>query len=290
MPGAGADTPGLVSLGRSLYFERRLSVNGTQSCNDCHRLDGDRPSGADGHRTSDGARGDRGKRNAPSVKNAGYHVAQFWDGRAKTLEEQAEGPILNSVEMGMPSAAAAEAALRAAPEYREPVRRRVPGRSRAGHPAERGPGPRGVREDASDEGPPRRFPQGGPRRPVEPGGGGPPPLPEDGLHHLPQLAHDRSEPVPAPRPRQALGHRRRGPLRRHEERGGPAQVQGAVPPQRGEHRPLLPRRLGRPARRGRPEDGLAPARQGADRRRDRLDRRLPGSARRPERARRPPAR
>ena len=127
MPGSEADTPALVALGKALYFEKRLSVNGTQSCNDCHRLDGARPSGADGEKTSDGARGTKGSRNAPSVKNAGFHVAQFWDGRAKTLEEQASGPILNPSEMAMPSAAAAEAALRSASEYRGPFGAAFPG-------------------------------------------------------------------------------------------------------------------------------------------------------------------
>lgn len=120
MPGAEADTPALVALGKALWFEKRLSATGTQSCNDCHRLDGERPSGADGERTSGGARGTKGSRNTPSVKNAGFHLAQFWDGRAKTLEEQAEGPILNPVEMAMPDAAAVESALRAAPEYAAP--------------------------------------------------------------------------------------------------------------------------------------------------------------------------
>jgi cytochrome c peroxidase len=127
MPGSEADTPRLAELGKALYFERRLSVNGTQSCNDCHRLDGDGHSGADGEKTSDGARGEKGTRNSPSVKNAGYHVSQFWDGRAKTLEEQAEGPLLNPVEMAMPSAAAVEAVLRGAPEYRAPFAAAFPG-------------------------------------------------------------------------------------------------------------------------------------------------------------------
>jgi cytochrome c peroxidase len=127
MPGAEADTPALVALGKALYFEKKLSATGTQSCNDCHRLDGERPSGADGQATSAGVKGNKGARNSPSVKNAGFHVAQFWDGRAKTLEEQAQGPILNPVEMAMPSAAAAEAALRGAPEYREPFAAAFPG-------------------------------------------------------------------------------------------------------------------------------------------------------------------
>ncbi len=130
MPGAEDDAPALVALGKSLYFEKRLSVTGTQSCNDCHRLDGDRPSGSDGQRTSDGAKGKRGTRNSPSVKNAGYHVAQFWDGRAKTLEEQATGPLLNPVEMAMPDAAAVEAALLAAPEYHETFAAAFPGDTR----------------------------------------------------------------------------------------------------------------------------------------------------------------
>ena len=127
MPGTEADTPGRVSLGRALWFEKRLSVNGTQSCNDCHRLDGDRPTGSDGEKTSAGAKGTAGTRNSPSVKNAGYHVAQFWDGRARTLEEQAEGPLLNPVEMAMPDAASVEAGLRGAPEYREAFAAAFPG-------------------------------------------------------------------------------------------------------------------------------------------------------------------
>ena len=127
MPGGEGDTPERVALGRTLWFEKKLSVTGTQACNDCHRLDGERPTGADGERTSDGAKGERGPRNSPSVKNAGYHLAQFWDGRAKTLEEQATGPILNPVEMAMPSAAAAEAALRASPGYQEPFAAAFPG-------------------------------------------------------------------------------------------------------------------------------------------------------------------
>jgi cytochrome c peroxidase len=127
MPGSDADTPERVALGKALWFEKRLSVTGTQSCNDCHRLDGESPTGADGRRTSEGARGSRGSRNAPSVKNAGFHVAQFWDGRARTLEEQAAGPILNSAEMAMPDAATVEQALKGAPEYRERFAAAFPG-------------------------------------------------------------------------------------------------------------------------------------------------------------------
>lgn len=102
MPGGEKDTPTLVELGKKLYFEKKMSVNGTQSCNDCHKVD-QNFAGVDNEPTSPGAEGKRGDRNSPTTLNAGFHFAQFWDGRAKTLEEQAKGPVLNPVEMGMPS-------------------------------------------------------------------------------------------------------------------------------------------------------------------------------------------
>lgn len=117
MPGAEKDTPALVALGRQLYFEPRLSINDTQSCNSCHRLDTSK-SGVDNLPVSIGARGERGTRNAPTVLNAGWHASQFWDGRAKDLVEQAKGPILNPIEMGMPDEQAVENKLRAIDEYR----------------------------------------------------------------------------------------------------------------------------------------------------------------------------
>lgn len=100
MPGAEADTREMVDLGRELFVSTELSVNRTQSCDTCHRLDG---GGVDRLPTSPGALGGLGPRNTPTVVNAGFHTAQFWDGRAETLEEQASGPILNPVEMAMPS-------------------------------------------------------------------------------------------------------------------------------------------------------------------------------------------
>jgi cytochrome c peroxidase len=101
MPGASADTPARVALGRRLYFDKQLSVNETISCNSCHVLDNRGP-GVDGQPTSLGAFGKRGGRNSPTTLNAGFHFAQFWDGRATNLQEQAKGPILNPVEMAMP--------------------------------------------------------------------------------------------------------------------------------------------------------------------------------------------
>jgi len=107
-------TPEKIALGRALFYDVRLSRNHTISCNSCHPLD---RYGADGQRTSPGFDGHRGTRNAPSVFNAASHFAQFWDGRAATVEEQAVMPIMNGDEMGMGSEQAVVASIEAAPEY-----------------------------------------------------------------------------------------------------------------------------------------------------------------------------
>lgn len=83
-------------LGRRLFHETRLSSDGTVSCASCHNLE---RGGVDGRRVSVGVNGALGKVNAPTVFNAVFNVAQFWDGRAATLAEQAGGPIVNPVEM-----------------------------------------------------------------------------------------------------------------------------------------------------------------------------------------------
>lgn len=116
MPGCEADTPERVALGRKLFNDKRLSVNQSQSCNTCHRVDGGR-GGVDNESFSLGAHGQRGGRNAPTVLNAGFHLAQFWDGRAETLEDQAKGPVLNPVEMGMPNAGEVVSRLKASKDY-----------------------------------------------------------------------------------------------------------------------------------------------------------------------------
>lgn len=118
MPGAEKDTAELVALGKKLYFETKLSVNDTQSCNSCHLVDNNR-AGVDNEKTSKGAKpGTLGDRNSPTVLNAGFHIAQFWDGRAKDLVEQAKGPILNPVEMAMPSEKAVTDKLSKDAEYK----------------------------------------------------------------------------------------------------------------------------------------------------------------------------
>ncbi len=107
-------TPAKVDLGRMLFYETRLSKNHDLSCNSCHALDA---YGVDGQRFSKGHRGQLGGRNSPTVYNAGNHVAQFWDGRAATLEDQAKGPILNPVEMAMPSEKRVVEVLKSIPGY-----------------------------------------------------------------------------------------------------------------------------------------------------------------------------
>ncbi len=92
----------LVDLGRRLFLDKRLSMAGDISCNSCHGLDS---YGVDGEPTSPGHLGKRGDRNSPSVFNAALHMSQFWDGRAKDVEEQALGPVMNPVEMAMPTEA-----------------------------------------------------------------------------------------------------------------------------------------------------------------------------------------
>lgn len=116
MPGATNDTPSQVALGKRLYFDKRLSENNTQSCNSCHAVDNGR-AGVDNEPTSPGAFGKRGDRNSPTTLNAGFHMTQFWDGRAADLKEQAKGPVLNSVEMAMPSEAIVIERLTADKDY-----------------------------------------------------------------------------------------------------------------------------------------------------------------------------
>ncbi len=89
-----------VALGKFLYFDPRLSKDGTISCASCHiPFHGF----ADPHRVSAGVGGQLGSRNSPTVINRLFSAEQFWDGRAKDLEEQAHGPLVNPVEMAMPS-------------------------------------------------------------------------------------------------------------------------------------------------------------------------------------------
>jgi len=114
---SSADNPitdAKVKLGRMLYYDARLSANQKISCNTCHPLDA---YGAESKSVSTGFKNQQGKRNAPTVYNAAGHFVQFWDGRAPTVEEQAKGPILNPVEMAMPSNIAAVEVIKSMPGY-----------------------------------------------------------------------------------------------------------------------------------------------------------------------------
>jgi cytochrome c peroxidase len=113
-----------VLLGRMLYFEPRLSKGQALSCNSCHLLD---QYGVDGQPTSDGHKGKLGDRNSPTVYNAAGQFVQFWDGRAADVEEQAKGPVMNPVEMAMPSERQVVAVLKSMPEYVDAFQRAFPG-------------------------------------------------------------------------------------------------------------------------------------------------------------------
>jgi cytochrome c peroxidase len=99
VPPDNPQTPEKIALGEKLFFDGRLSADGTVACSTCHD-----PARAftDGRPASIGIKGRVGQRNAPTILNALYNQTQFWDGRVKTLEEQAALPIVNPSEMGQP--------------------------------------------------------------------------------------------------------------------------------------------------------------------------------------------
>jgi len=97
---ANAVTPEKVLLGKTLYYDNRLSKNNTESCNTCHNI---ATYGVDNKPTSPGDNGKPGTRNSPTTFNAALHFVQFWDGRMKDVEEQAGGPVMNPAEMAMPA-------------------------------------------------------------------------------------------------------------------------------------------------------------------------------------------
>jgi cytochrome c peroxidase len=115
IPADNPQTPDKVALGAKLFFDRRLSLDGTVACGSCHN-----PARAfsDGRTASVGVKGRVGQRNAPTILNTLYSKTLFWDGRATTLEEQAVLPILNPSEMGQANLDAAAAAIANDGEYR----------------------------------------------------------------------------------------------------------------------------------------------------------------------------
>ncbi|MFT4623680.1 MAG: cytochrome c peroxidase [Myxococcota bacterium] len=113
-PGRAKASAELIALGRVLYYDPRLSVSNTISCNTCHPLD---RFGVDNQPKSPGHDGARGRRNAPSTYNAAGHKALHWDGSQPDVETQAGRPILDPLEMGMPDEASVEAKLAAIEGY-----------------------------------------------------------------------------------------------------------------------------------------------------------------------------
>ncbi len=113
-----------IALGRMLYYDKRLSKDHTVSCNTCHDL---ASFGDDGDPVSTGIKDQKGTRSAPTVYNAAIHLAQFWDGRAADVEEQAVGPITNPIEMGMPDEAYVLKVVNSIPGYVDLFKKAFPG-------------------------------------------------------------------------------------------------------------------------------------------------------------------
>lgn len=99
IPKDNPQTPEKIELGKMLYFDPRISLDGTISCNSCHNVMAD---GADMRSFGAGVQGKRGGRGSPTVWNSAYMTVQFWDGREPSLEAQSKGPMTNPVEMAMP--------------------------------------------------------------------------------------------------------------------------------------------------------------------------------------------
>src|SRR5438874_2255750 len=116
IPPDNPQTPEKIVLGQKLFFDSRLSADGTVACASCHNPE---RAFTDGKPTSTGIHGRLGQRNAPTILNALYNKTQFWDGRAKTLEDQAALPIVNSIEMGQPNLNAAVTRIAAVDEYQK---------------------------------------------------------------------------------------------------------------------------------------------------------------------------
>lgn len=118
MPGSDNDSSAMIHLGRKLFFDTRLSINDNQSCNTCHNVL-NKKAGVDNLHLSPGVYGKVGTRNTPTVLNSGFHIAQFWDGRAKSLEEQVRIPLLDPLQMAMPDEKYVVDKITSILEYRE---------------------------------------------------------------------------------------------------------------------------------------------------------------------------
>ncbi|MBN2254183.1 MAG: cytochrome C peroxidase, partial [Deltaproteobacteria bacterium] len=120
-------TPEKIKLGKMLFFDPRLSASWLISCNTCHNMG---LGGVDQHETSIGHGWQKGPRNAPTVLNAVFNFAQFWDGRAEDLMAQAKGPVQASVEMNNTPERVVKT-LKSMPEYVQLFQKAFPEESEA---------------------------------------------------------------------------------------------------------------------------------------------------------------
>lgn len=116
VPAANPITKGGYELGRQLYFDPRVSQDGTVSCATCHNP---AKGWTDAAPVSTGIHGQKGGRSAPTVFNTVYGKSMFWDGRAPSLEGQAQGPMVNPIEMGVQTHQDIIERLRQIPGYKE---------------------------------------------------------------------------------------------------------------------------------------------------------------------------
>ncbi|MBW7847720.1 MAG: c-type cytochrome [Bacteroidales bacterium] len=123
LPEAKDPSTPLALLGKKLYYDESFSANGKMSCNTCHPIYN---YGVDNEPTSPGHDGTRGTRNSPTTLNAYVHSVQFWDGRSPDLADQAKGPVLNPVEMGLKTGDDVVAILKKSDEYQEMFKKAFP--------------------------------------------------------------------------------------------------------------------------------------------------------------------
>ena len=114
IPADNPPTAATIALGRKLFYDPRLSLDGSIACSSCHKPQYDFTDGAE---VSEGVGGAKGVRNAPTILNSAYLPVQFWDGRAISLEQQAGSPIVNPVEMKNANHEAAVGKLERGPVY-----------------------------------------------------------------------------------------------------------------------------------------------------------------------------
>ena len=135
LPGTQAENnpSALTNLGRVLFFDKRLSADGTLSCATCHDP---ATAFADHNTLALGAQGTFGTRNVPTILNSAFNKLFFLDGRATSLEEQAKHPLVSHSEMGMPGFGAVVARLKAVSEYKNKFKQVFGGRHHHRHSRE----------------------------------------------------------------------------------------------------------------------------------------------------------